>query len=79
MKKNASAVVTMSVDVPRGLVAFLDKIDTFTGRTPKQHIEWVLQMEMECLLGCMPGDIFDLKLIKATYGEGSRISEGLVE
>jgi hypothetical protein len=76
MKDNpASAFVKATLNVPQGLWELLDKMQTMTGEAPKDYLEAVLTKELECILGNLPNDMFDLKLIRTRYGEGSDISD----
>jgi hypothetical protein len=74
MKDNpASVFVNMTLKVPRGLVKLLDMIKSMTGEAPKEYLESVLTKELNCILSDLPGNIFNLKLIETTYGEGSEV------
>jgi hypothetical protein len=68
---SASAFLEMRLKVPRGLWSFLENLQRVGGLEPKNHLEMILSKELECLLGNLPNDIFDLKSIRARYGEGS--------
>ena len=79
MKDNpASAFVNMTLKVPRGLVKLLDTIKPITGEAPKEYLESVLTKELNCILSDLPESMFNLKLIEATYGEGSEVTSSEV-
>jgi hypothetical protein len=74
MKDNpASSFLNMNLKVPRGLWLFLESLQKVGGPDPKEHLETVLSKELECLLGDMPDDVFDVEFLRTRYGEGSDV------
>lgn len=69
-----SGFVKVELNVPQGLWNLLDRIQPMTGAAPKQYLEGCFTNELECILGNLDSSMFDLKLIRTTYGEGSRVS-----
>jgi hypothetical protein len=57
-----------------GLWEFLGRMQYLTGETPKEHLEAVLRMELDCILSNLPDDMFDRKFIVSRFGEGSAAS-----
>ena len=72
MKDNpASAFVKVELNVPRGLWLLLDKMQYMTNTTPTEHLEKILAMELECILGDLPRHIFDVNFLRAITGKAA--------
>jgi hypothetical protein len=70
-----SPYVKMTLKVPRGLLEFLEATRRLGGDEPKEYLEQnVLAKELDCLIGSLPIDIFDVNFVRTRYGEGSDIS-----
>ncbi len=69
-----SGTVKMTLRVPRGLLKFLEAVQLLGGDEPRVHLEKnVLAKELECLIGSLPEDIFDVEFVRTRYGEGSEV------
>jgi hypothetical protein len=68
-----SPYVKMTLKVPRGLWLFLENLQRVGGPNPREHLETVLTKELECILGDLPDDTFDMKFLRTRYGEGSDV------
>ena len=67
------ATVQMTLQVPRGLVMFLENMQQAGGPNMKEHLEEVLTKELETFLGDLPDDVFNIPLLREKYGEGSDV------
>jgi hypothetical protein len=68
-----SATVEMALQIPRGLIAFLENLQKVGGPEPKTHLEELMTKELQCMIDDLPDDVFDLNFIQERYGEGSNI------
>jgi hypothetical protein len=75
MKGNHNlATVEMKLQVPRGLLEFLDKMQYVTGEKAKDHLEELIRKDLESIINELSNVIFDYEFIRTRYGEGSDIS-----
>ena len=72
---HVSPYVTMNLKVSRGLIRFLEGLQVVSGKNIQAHLETVLMKELECIISDLPETIFDSKFIRATYREGSDLSD----
>ncbi len=70
---HSPATVKMTLQVPRGLVMFLENLQQTGGPNMKEHLEEVLTKELETFLGDLPDDVFNIPLLREKYGAGSDI------
>jgi hypothetical protein len=70
---SASCFLKISLKVPRGLWLFLQNLERVGGPNPKEHLELVLSKELECILGDLPDDTFNMEFLRTRYGEGSDV------
>ena len=69
-----SSFVKVELNVPRGLWKLLNLMAPMSGETAIEYLEKnVLAKEMECILGNLSSDMFDIKLVRTTFGEGSEV------
>ena len=74
-----SPTVEMKLQVPRGLIEFLQVMQKLGGSEPKTHLEQILTRELDYFLGELPRRLVDVNYIKFHYGEGSHVTvEALV-
>lgn len=70
---HVSATVKMTLQIPRGLIEFLENLQQVGGPNPKEHLEEALSKELECILQDLPDDVFNVPLLRERYGEGSDV------
>jgi hypothetical protein len=68
-----SATVEMKLQVPRGLIGFLENLQNVGGPEPKAYLEEVIAKELQCIIDDLPDDTFDMNFIRERYGEGSDV------
>jgi len=69
-----SPTIAVKLQVPQGLISFLEVMQKLGAPEPKAYLEERMRMELDYWLGELPRSLVDVNYIKFRYGEGSQVT-----